>query len=109
LIHEETGLLVRGYDPMDVAAALKRIIVDRSLAERLGKAGREHVTKTFPMRKMADRYLELFRENSAQEKIKPLLILQSIAAALLKKIEEFVRGGSGKNESDSQEGISQSV
>ncbi len=39
----ETGLLVRPGDPVALAAALERLLVDPGLAQRMGTAGRERV------------------------------------------------------------------
>lgn len=39
VIHNESGLLVDGNDVNDIAAAVKRILEDDALAERLGKGG----------------------------------------------------------------------
>lgn len=54
-----TGLLVPGYEPGPIADALYSLLTDRSLAERLAKAGRAHVEKHFSMETMVWRYEEL--------------------------------------------------
>jgi phosphatidylinositol alpha-1,6-mannosyltransferase len=45
VVHEETGLLVDPAEHVDVADALVRLLVDRDLAERLGRAGRERARR----------------------------------------------------------------
>lgn len=50
-----TGLLVDPADPEDVARALKRLLTDHALAERLGRQGRERVVKEFTWARAADR------------------------------------------------------
>jgi glycosyltransferase involved in cell wall biosynthesis len=44
ILHEKTGLLVPPADPEALAAALDRVMGDPGLRERLGNAGRKHVT-----------------------------------------------------------------
>jgi len=55
-----TGLLLRDREPEALAASIARLIADRALAERLGRAGREHVLRSFSMDAMAARYASLF-------------------------------------------------
>lgn len=43
ILHEQTGLLVPPADPEALAAALRRLMTDSLLRQRLGNAGREHV------------------------------------------------------------------
>jgi glycosyltransferase involved in cell wall biosynthesis len=40
--HEETGLITRGRDVQDLAAAIERLLDDADLRRRLGEAGRRH-------------------------------------------------------------------
>lgn len=59
LIDGVTGLLLPSTEPGDLADALVRIVSDRELAERLGKAGRAHVLSTFSMEAMVRAYRTL--------------------------------------------------
>ena len=58
-----TGLLVQAREAEDVAAALGRLLGDPSLAERFGRAGRDHVRERFShhrlLRDIADLYEDL--------------------------------------------------
>jgi len=46
----ETGYLVPPGDPTALAAAMRRVLEDRALAERLGRAGRERARDLFDLR-----------------------------------------------------------
>ena len=48
----ETGLLVPSWDANALAKAVNRLIADRDLALRLGKAAREKVERDFTVEKM---------------------------------------------------------
>ena len=45
--HGETGLVVRANDPGALADAVNRLLSDRGLRERMGRAGRERVRDRF--------------------------------------------------------------
>ncbi|HEY6193569.1 MAG TPA: glycosyltransferase [Candidatus Eisenbacteria bacterium] len=45
--HGETGLVVRANDPGALADAVNRLLADRALRERMGRAGRERVRDRF--------------------------------------------------------------
>ena len=45
LVHEETGLLVDGTDPEEVADAISSLLADPAYASQLGKAGRARVER----------------------------------------------------------------
>lgn len=62
VIDGRTGLLVRGRDPVAIAAALARILSDPGLARRLSGSGRAHVARHFSMAGMAESYRTLFVE-----------------------------------------------
>ncbi|HEV2672782.1 MAG TPA: glycosyltransferase family 4 protein [Gemmatimonadales bacterium] len=49
----ETGLLVDPYDPLDVAAALQRLLSDAALRRRLGQAGRAAVETYYNWNRVA--------------------------------------------------------
>lgn len=59
------GLLADGRDPVKVARAILSLLDDDALRRRLGRGGREHVRRAFPLRAQADRYLELFSSITA--------------------------------------------
>lgn len=60
--HEVSGLLVPPRDPGATAAALSRLLSDRDLAARLGRAARERVEKSFSTEVRLDRIETLYRE-----------------------------------------------
>ncbi len=60
IIDERTGLLVHDRAPATLARAIVRVLSDRPLAEQLGRAGREHVRRSFSLDTMVSRYNALF-------------------------------------------------
>ena len=58
----ETGLLVPPGDPAALAEAILRVLGDPGLAERLGRAGRDRVQRTFRLEQMVARTDALYRE-----------------------------------------------
>jgi len=58
----ETGLLVDGRDPREIAGALRALLTDRALAERLGRAGREAVLSYFNWDRAAAEAWSIVRE-----------------------------------------------
>ena len=59
---EECALLVPPENPGALAAAVDRLAGDPALRKRLGEALHERVAKEFTAKKMAERYLEIYRE-----------------------------------------------
>jgi glycosyltransferase involved in cell wall biosynthesis len=59
--HEATGLLARGGDPVDLANQLQRLLVDAPLRDRLARAGKELVLRTYSPESTIERFLELYR------------------------------------------------
>ena len=57
--HEESGLLVEGWDPDDYAEAIRRILSDRTLADRLSE-GAVRFAERFSWEATANRFLELY-------------------------------------------------
>jgi phosphatidyl-myo-inositol dimannoside synthase len=47
VVDGETGILVDGESPAEVAAAVTRLLTDQQLTERLGRCGRERVLREF--------------------------------------------------------------
>ncbi len=72
VIDNETGLLVEPGNHRELAGALRRLIVDRDLRERLGRAGRERYQQRFTAGIAAKNTLDYYRavvrewENSAE-------------------------------------------
>jgi len=60
--HEATGLLVPPNDPEALAAALRRLLAERALAERLARAGQEHVLTRYTIEPVARRYEAMYEE-----------------------------------------------
>jgi glycosyltransferase involved in cell wall biosynthesis len=55
--HGETGLLVEPDNADALARALRRLIDDAALRDRMGRAASAHVAVTFSVEKMADRFV----------------------------------------------------
>ena len=65
----QTGFLVQRSDPNALAAALLKILGDRKLAERMGRAGRELALVEFSETKMVDRFEQFYRSLCSQEPV----------------------------------------
>lgn len=59
-IHEETGLVVRPGDALDLSNAMQRIWEDRIFAAELGKASRLRYEKLFKREFMVKQYVDLY-------------------------------------------------
>lgn len=57
--HEETGLLAKPGDPVDLSEQLERILYDEDLRERVRKAGRERVALDFDITRNIDGLITL--------------------------------------------------
>lgn len=64
VIDGETGFLVGGADPREMAARVRALLTDRELRRRCGEAARETATRKFSMHAMVRRYLDLFGDPS---------------------------------------------
>ena len=62
VVDDETGLLVPPDDPAALAAALRRVLEDHDLADRLGRRARAVALERFTARAMARRYEALYAE-----------------------------------------------
>ena len=60
-----TGLLVKPHDPVGLARALERLLLDEPLRLRLGEQARRHVEGRFSADLSVDRLLALYREVAA--------------------------------------------
>ena len=61
-VDEEVGILVSPDDPAGLVAALRRLIEDRALRERLGTAARRRVTERFSMERFVDGHCAAIHE-----------------------------------------------
>jgi glycosyltransferase involved in cell wall biosynthesis len=61
--HEETGLLCLPT-PERIAAALKRLLEDAALRDRLGRAAREFVVREYSLERIVEQELSLLAEVS---------------------------------------------
>jgi glycosyltransferase involved in cell wall biosynthesis len=59
ILHERTGLLLPDRSVETLVPAIVRLLGDRALAARLGRAGRDHVLRSFSMHEMVSRYTTL--------------------------------------------------
>ena len=60
--HEQNGFLARPYEPDDLARGIAWILEDTERWEILSKQARHKVERNFPVGKIAERHLELYRE-----------------------------------------------
>jgi glycosyltransferase involved in cell wall biosynthesis len=71
VVHERTGLLVQPADSLALAGAIRAILADPALAERLALAGQAHVAQEFSVERMltqlTDCYEDLVRSNGAPD------------------------------------------
>ena len=65
VLHERTGLLVPPGRPPELAAAIRRLVEDPALAERLAEEGRRHVAAHFDVRRQAGIMGDLFERSIA--------------------------------------------
>src|SRR5260370_10123311 len=63
-----TGLLVEPEQPAEMAQALRRILEDTELAQRLGREGRATVVRDYQLITIVEQCLELYRRLLAGEK-----------------------------------------
>jgi glycosyltransferase involved in cell wall biosynthesis len=59
--HEETGLLAREGDPLDLAQQIYRLLTNDSLRHRLTGAGKEHVLRTYSRESAIGQFLKIYR------------------------------------------------
>jgi glycosyltransferase involved in cell wall biosynthesis len=60
VLHEQTGLIARDGDPLDLASQIQRLLSDPSLRERLNAAGKERVLRTYAPEPAIGRFLEIY-------------------------------------------------
>ena len=64
VLHQQTGLVVSPNDPRKLAEAVSDLLIDASLRERLGAAGRSHVKANFSIEAMSSKMETIYREIS---------------------------------------------
>jgi glycosyltransferase involved in cell wall biosynthesis len=69
--HQENGLLVPARDVAHLAEALRRLIEDRPLRERLAQRGRQRAEQEFGIQKVVSATLELYSECLGAPPLKP--------------------------------------
>ena len=70
----ETGFLISPHDIDDLTGKIRLLIEDREMAERVGKAAREHVLMNFTWEKNVDRLMEVYRELLGQTGGEPITV-----------------------------------
>ncbi len=60
--HDDTGLLVRQRDPVDLASKIVRLLCDEDLRTRLVRRGREHVRSSFSWERITHRFDRLYAQ-----------------------------------------------
>jgi glycosyltransferase involved in cell wall biosynthesis len=60
VLHEQTGLISRDGDAQDLATQIQRLLIDVPLRERLTRAGKEHVLRTYSPGTAIGRFLEIY-------------------------------------------------
>jgi glycosyltransferase involved in cell wall biosynthesis len=62
VLHEETGLLVEREDPEALARAVLRLLVDPTLAIRLGEEGQNRTAQRFSWKAHLDSFSKLYTQ-----------------------------------------------
>jgi teichuronic acid biosynthesis glycosyltransferase TuaC len=62
----ETGFLVSPHDIDELTGKIRLLIEDRAMAERVGKAARQHVLMNFTWQKNVDQLMKVYRELAGQ-------------------------------------------
>src|SRR5206468_10297788 len=57
---EETGLIARDGDPLDLASQIQRLLTDAPLRDRLTREGKEQVLRTYSPKATIGRFLEIY-------------------------------------------------
>jgi glycosyltransferase involved in cell wall biosynthesis len=68
VIDGQTGLLVPIGDPAALGGAIRRLILDSNLRDRLGAAAREHVETSFGMDRFVGEFAALYEELAARKR-----------------------------------------
>src|SRR6266568_4638557 len=70
--HGVNGLLVAPEQPAEMAQALRRILEEAELAQRLGRAGRATVVRDYQLNTIVEQCLELYRRLAGEKNVLPL-------------------------------------
>lgn len=70
VVDGETGLLVPVDDAPALATAIRRVVTDIEIRERLGAAARAHVTTSFGMDRFVAEFAELYESLAAQKHLR---------------------------------------
>lgn len=65
----ETGLLVESGDPVALAGAIRRLLVDASLRQRMGQAARERAEENFSWDSIAEQTVDVFRQHTLETRV----------------------------------------
>jgi glycosyltransferase involved in cell wall biosynthesis len=65
-VHENTALIVPPRDAGALAAALRRLVDDEALRNRLAEAARTHCSKNYSFEMMLDRMEMIYRQVSGK-------------------------------------------
>jgi len=65
-------LLVAPEQPAEMTQALRRILEDAELAQRLGRAGRATVVRDYQLNTIVEQCLELYRRLAGEKNVLPL-------------------------------------
>lgn len=57
-----SGLLVKLRDPVSLADAIEKLVMDRELRERMGRAGRDLAERDFGIKTIVDQHLAIYRK-----------------------------------------------
>jgi glycosyltransferase involved in cell wall biosynthesis len=60
ILHEQTGLIARDGDAIDLASQIQLVLTDPILRERLTRAGKERVLRTYSPEAAIARFLEIY-------------------------------------------------
>ena len=60
VIHEQTGLIAKDGDPIDLADQIQRLLIDEALRIRLIHGGAEHALRTYSPDAAITRFLEIY-------------------------------------------------
>jgi len=64
VIHDKTGLLVKARDHMGIAEAIKKILKDKELANRLSENGYKHVKENFEESRVKKRFVDFIKHGN---------------------------------------------
>ena len=93
VLHEETGLLVEPGDIEGIRAAMERLAGDRSLTEKMGRRGWEHLRHEFTEQKMMDKLSAAWRSVCTRQGLDRVVLRLVYVAVESRTDRVVVRGG----------------